>query len=1486
MENFESKGIIILGHPRSGTTLTRRLLNGHSQIACPPETHLLSACVRFLESEKTAFGVDIGALAGLSFAGVEDKEVLKKLRNFAFSFLKDYASQQGKNRWAEKTAFDAFHIKGIETFCGDHASFVGIIRHPLDVAMSSVEFCNSMGYYPKEMHRYIREYSHPIEAFAHSWLDVSKDLISLNESQSNNCNIYRYEDLVSSTEKTLTDMLGFLGETFEGKMLEYGLGKDKSLGFGDHKSYQSKQVHNTSIGKWNSLPAHQIQKLAPLLNPMLEQLGYDALKESKAVSVQDARRHYIKGMKIMTQRSHAAKDGVVVKEAKVDSVVTSVVKVDKFPRVSVYGRVVDFRSKVFHEEIYQLGTVLSNKINGLGVEPAYLFSASLLTLFERIGEDNQLTFALYKKTREQDFITAIENLSQPTDTFNALVDRLSNNTKASTTPLSDFDIIFNYYSVTDQSKTTLSKEEQGSLSDAVLMLSVVSASNSNEDKISDFEVCFSFNEAVWPEPLMRRRAVEHFQIILDIATQSLKQSLNHSTDKFSLLTKDEQQLSTNEVLFDEFPASLIERFSEQVEQRPLHPAVVFDDEVITYQELNKRVCILSNLLRSKGIESGKIVAVCIERSSNLVVTLLAVLHAGGTYIPIDPGFPQLRISQILEDAEPHFILSEDKSKSKIDSDLIHKTYCVVDTLWETPINVDIQPHASGKLAYIIFTSGSTGRPKGVEVCQHGLSTFLDAMSEKPGLDKNDRMLSVTTISFDIAGLELYLPLIVGATVHIASRRDTIDGNALKELLALHKITCFQATPATYHLLLGTNWSGDPSLKLLCGGEVLPPELSENLLGKCSSLWNMYGPTETTIWSTVKKVDKVLSPMPIGKAIKGTQTYVLNNEFAQVPVGVSGELFIGGEGVSNGYYKRADLTEAYFIPDPFSDNDNAIMYRTGDLVKLLDNGDLVYLGRLDNQVKIRGYRIELGEIETAIKKMSDVEQCVVGVYERGSNSKSLVAYIIPNGEATKIDILELRKYLQPLIPGYMIPNFVKLIDKFPLTPNNKIDRKALPSLMVADILSSDETADSELAQENSSVGSQDSNNEDREEALLTSWQKIMSMQNISPTDSFISLGGDSLSYVQITIELERILGAFPDEWESLTIQELSGKAETIEAKPSLSVKEEQVNSKLAPKEDLSRIEYWKCKFIEIDPTIFIRAFAIASIVFLHALPDWGVHGNTGALFIAGGFLFAKFQLRQVDAKQSISPIFWSALRIFVPSTIIMGLILLYNGTFRLDVLFLYSNFTVPISTYWYVQVLLQMMLIMALLFAIKPIFMLAKYEPFKFGLYLLAFSTVLMMTSPLFEPEHGNHRQLPQVRFWQFVIGWCIFFSHSYLKRILTAHLLVLIAGIQFFMMDRSLGLEDPLVTVILAMLLIARIKITVIKPLNHIIYALAGSSLFIFLSHRQFFALVHYIGITNTTVEKIIAFIVALVGGYLLWEGWEFMTKILLKIKKQPLREV
>lgn len=296
------KRTIVLGHPRSGTTLLRRLLAAHPNIAAPPETHLFGACARFLESDRTADGVDMGVLAGLHFSGFDDNEVIGRLRDLAFGFMDEIATREGAGHWVEKTAFDIFHLDGIEALCGDQVRYVGIVRHPLDVAVSCIDFCDAAGMYPTTLHPYIARYQHPIEAFVHSWIDATTSLFSLGERRPNQVQICRYEDLVAEPDESIADVLGFLGESNETGFLADALKGMENLGFSDHKSYQVDEVHQESVQRWSTIPTAQVDGLAPLLNPHLEACGYDQLAENGATTVDEARRRYERSLAI-----HASK---------------------------------------------------------------------------------------------------------------------------------------------------------------------------------------------------------------------------------------------------------------------------------------------------------------------------------------------------------------------------------------------------------------------------------------------------------------------------------------------------------------------------------------------------------------------------------------------------------------------------------------------------------------------------------------------------------------------------------------------------------------------------------------------------------------------------------------------------------------------------------------------------------------------------------------------------------------------------------------------------------------------------------------------------------------------------------------------------------------------------------------------------------------------------------------------------------------------------
>jgi thioesterase domain-containing protein len=409
-------------------------------------------------------------------------------------------------------------------------------------------------------------------------------------------------------------------------------------------------------------------------------------------------------------------------------------------------------------------------------------------------------------------------------------------------------------------------------------------------------------------------------------------------------------------------------------------------------------------------------------------------------------------------------------------------------------------------AYVIYTSGSTGRPKGVEVPHRAVVNFLTTMAERPGCTPDDRLLAVTSLSFDIAGLELWLPLTTGARLEIASRALAIDGAALGRRLDEGQFTLFQATPSTFRLLVESGWKGSPRLRLLVGGEPVPPALAAALVDRAASVWNMYGPTETTIWSTVQELERG-APVLIGRPIANTRTYVLDRRLAPVPAGVTGELYIGGDGVARGYLGRPELTAERFVPDPFVEARGARLYRTGDLARQKDDGRIELLGRVDFQVKIRGHRIELGEIEATLAQHPAVRQAVVVAWEESAGDQRLAAYVTTR-EGGAPSPADLRAHLAARLPEYMVPSRFETLDELPLTANNKIDRKGLPppgKVAVA------------------AAGTGEAPREATEVKLRAIWEEVLGVQGIGIRDDFFDLGGHSLLALKLFERIEKAFG---------------------------------------------------------------------------------------------------------------------------------------------------------------------------------------------------------------------------------------------------------------------------------------------------------------------------------------------------------------------------
>jgi amino acid adenylation domain-containing protein/thioester reductase-like protein len=453
---------------------------------------------------------------------------------------------------------------------------------------------------------------------------------------------------------------------------------------------------------------------------------------------------------------------------------------------------------------------------------------------------------------------------------------------------------------------------------------------------------------------------------------------------------------------------------QQAAQRPEAVAIEFEQQQMTYGELNRRANQLAHHLQSVGVGPGRLVSLCVERSLEMFVALLGVLKSGGTYIPLDPAYPSDRLEFMMEDSQSAVLLTH----RHLDEQLyttpdLQRVYLDRDAetiaqYSDANLNVDL---SDDDRAYIIYTSGSTGKPKGVQIKHGALVNLLRSMQREPGIDKSDTLLAMTTISFDLAVPDLYLPLIVGAKIRLVSRAVATNPAQLSAVLSEPGITFVQATPATWRMVLAAGWKGNPNLKVLCGGEALTRALANQLLDRVQSLWHMYGPTETTVWSMLHQVMHGNDVVPLGRPIANTQIYLLENQARRaddplmtVPVGVAGELYIGGDGVALGYLNRDELNADRFIPDTFSGEPGAYLYKTGDLARYRPDGNLEFIGRGDNQVKIRGYRVELGDVETAIAQHPSVRETAVLAKEDATGNKRLVAYVVARSEVDQVDNL--------------------------------------------------------------------------------------------------------------------------------------------------------------------------------------------------------------------------------------------------------------------------------------------------------------------------------------------------------------------------------------------------------------------------------------------------------------------------------------------------
>jgi len=637
-----------------------------------------------------------------------------------------------------------------------------------------------------------------------------------------------------------------------------------------------------------------------------------------------------------------------------------------------------------------------------------------------------------------------------------------------------------------------------------------------------------YNTDLYDRSTIRRWLASYERLLAELAD-----NIHADIDLVPILSAADKEAIAlcNHTLAVESRADTIHKLFElQVAKTPDAIAIEFEGKAVTYTELDRRANQIARHLRSLGVGRNVLVGLCLSRSIEMLAGLLAILKAGGGYLPLDPDYHRARLAFMVEDSGMRVLLAEESTRGVVEAIdsallfLIDRDSTIVDRYDSCPLNEDSIDDAGTSTAYVIYTSGSTGKPKGVIVPHRSVVNLLESVSRIPGVSDRDTVLAITTLSFDIAVSELLLPLAVGARIVLASRETATDGPRLAALIEDSGVTLIDATPATYRLLIAAGWKGSQRLRLICTGEAMPQDLAVSLVPRARETWNAYGPTETTVWATMYRVESGADPILIGRPIANTTARILDQNQLEVPVGVRGELFVGGAAVTNGYLNRADLTTERFLPDPFVSDSNARMYRTGDVVRLLPDGNIQCLGRTDHQVKVRGYRIELGEIEAALLRDPAVVDAAVAVLQDKGGEPRLAAYLV-TAPGTDPKDEYLRDTLRQSLPDHMIPHVFVRLERMPLTASGKIDRNAVSRIEIA------KQAQQEFVEATT----------DTERILAALSKDALGVGRVSIRDDFFALGGHSLLASQLLSRLRTEHGvevSFRKIFELPTIERLA------------------------------------------------------------------------------------------------------------------------------------------------------------------------------------------------------------------------------------------------------------------------------------------------------------------------------------------------------------
>ncbi len=767
--------------------------------------------------------------------------------------------------------------------------------------------------------------------------------------------------------------------------------------------------------------------------------------------------------------------------------------------------------------------VVGSPIVGRNIAELYnLIGMFVNTLAMRANIDSNLSF--------KDFLSYIKNMclnnyKYQDYPFDELVDKLKIQRDTSRNPL--FDVMFIYQNNGNATADFGDIKTEYFTPDTKISKFDLSLEVIPENDI--LNLSFEYSTALFNKQFIEDLS-KHYSNILT----SCLDNLNVKISNICMLSEAEK----NKILYvfnntkTDYPKdkTISELFEEQAKKTPNNTAVVFGMQKLTYKELNEKANSLAYYLRENGIETNNLVGVMVNRSLEMIIGMLAVLKAGGAYIPIDPTYPKDRIEYMLKNSNSKILLTQEHLH-----DITDFKNCVYidlsnDSIYSLPNDNPNHTNTPEDLAYVIYTSGSTGLPKGVMLKQKNIVNFVYGIMKEFGFTYKDTIVSITTFSFDIFVLESLLPILNGLKTVITSEEEQTDIKMFNELCKKNNVTIFQTTPSRLQAMLAKENSFDFIKKLkyiLIGGEPFPPALLKQLQESSKArIYNMYGPTETAVWSSLKDLTNA-DKINIGKAISNTQLYILDKFNNPLPVGVPGELFIAGDGVCKGYYNNLELTQKVFLNNPFVPNE--LMYKTGDLCMLLPNGEVEYLERVDNQIKIRGLRIELGEIESKILDYNGIEKVCV-IKQTINNRDFISAYFTAS---KRINPSSLKKYLSNYLPKYMIPSYFTVLEKFPYTPNGKIDKKALK--LPEEVLSNSREAEYIAPRT------------DLEKQFCAIWEQILNVSPIGITDNFFELGGDSILAMNLNLELKSITDtiSYADIFKFPTIAELVKKSKSAD-----------------------------------------------------------------------------------------------------------------------------------------------------------------------------------------------------------------------------------------------------------------------------------------------------------------------------------------------------